>query len=218
MDLKSLLDPKTRYIFLTQGEFTHAFPVVHVKEDLLYFSSKKPLPANIDSGHFLAQGNAGIVQFSKPEVMSLQETSKHNLDLILHVIDFSNLDYSITNRRISMRYEFKEFIPITFHVYGEVMTAQLINISEGGLRIRATTPLKNNIVCHFKISLPNDEEKLSFETDGIVVYSEHEKQHDNYMAGISFVVPDFKTDVDKEKYLESKETLRRFVFDKERVL
>ncbi|MBU0506401.1 MAG: PilZ domain-containing protein [bacterium] len=219
MDLKNILDPKTRYIFFTEGDLTHAYPIIHVKANQLFFTAKEPLPEKIDGGHFLAQGEAGIVQFDAPTCLLITTNPKENMELYLYVIDFSSLDYSLTNRRASMRYEFKEFIPISFQVYGELMTAQLINISEGGLRLRLSTPLNKNVVCRFSIKLPLENEDFHFETDGIVVYSDTEQQQqNNYITGISFVVPEATSGEDKEKHIASKEAIRRFVFEKEKNL
>jgi hypothetical protein len=218
MDLKNILDPQTRYIFFSEGELTHAYPIIHVKDNQLFFTAEQALSDKIDGGHFLAQGEAGIVRFEKPQCLLVTTNPKENIELFLYALDFSKLDYSLTNRRASMRYEFKEFIPISFLVYGELMTAQLINISEGGLRLRVNTPLNKNVVCRFSIKLPLEDEDFYFETDGIVVYSDTEQQKNNYVTGISFVISETTSEEDKEKHIFSKEAIRRFVLEKEKSL
>src|SRR3989339_1988135 len=202
MDLKKILDPNTRYIFLTTNEINHAFPVVHVKDNLIFFSNEKEITEDYQSGHFLAQGDEGIVLFTNPVVIPLKDVTKEEYGAFLYVINFDNTDYSITNRRLSARYEFKEFLPVSFQVYGDMMTAQLINISAGGLRLRVNTCLHRNVFCHFKITLPIQGKNVCFETDGIVVYSEPEKSHNNFLTGISFVAPDFANKSEHQRYVE----------------
>jgi len=215
MDLKQLLDPKARHIFLSAANLAYVYPIVHIKENYLYFSSDKPIPQSFDRGHFLAQDAAGIVQFSNPSVESTKKDRQNTLGLILHRINFDTLDYTITNRRQSMRYELNEFIPISFNVFGENIPAQLINISDSGLRMRVDTLLKTNILCQFHIKLPTQENEIQINTNGLVIYADCEEGSKNIMVGISFVTPDFKTDEDKQKYLKSKDNLTRFIAQKE---
>jgi hypothetical protein len=208
MDLKKILDAKTRYVFLARSGLSYAFAIVHVDGPFLYFTSQTPLTDPFDNGHFLATDGQGIVRFEKPVVESLTTAAEKRVGLKLHRLDFGNLDFSITNRRVYERYEFKKYIPITFHVFGNSIVAQLLNIGEGGLRMRADTPIKKDVLCHFEIALPGTE--LKFCTDGLVVYIEPEDDQKQFVIGVQFLVPEFADDAAKQNYLNAKVVLKDF--------
>lgn len=209
MDLKKILDAKTRYVFLARSGLSYAFAIVHVEGPFLYFTSQTQLTDPFDNGHFLAQDGQGIVRFEKPVVESLTTEAEKRVGLKLHRLDFAGLDFSITNRRAYERYEFKKYVPITFHVFGNPIVAQLLNIGEGGLRMRADTPIKKDVLCHFEIALPGTE--LKFLTDGLVVYVEPEADKRQFVIGAQFLVPEFIDEMIKQDYLKAKGALKNFV-------
>jgi len=220
MDLKQILDPNARHVFFTSGSLSYVYPIVHVDQNYLYFSSEKPLPENFDSGHFLAQDGAGIVQFAKPEIDALKKEvqASKNITQYLYRLDFDAMDFSITNRRQSMRYEFTDFVPISFNVFGENISAQLINISEGGLRMCVDTPLKKNVLCQLEIKIPSRTNEIYFKTNGIITYADHEEGTKKIFVGISFVSPEFNSNDEKDNYLETKMKLRKFISEKEHTI
>lgn len=211
MDLKKILDAKTRYVFLARSGLSYAFAIVHVDGPFLYFTSQTPLTDSFDNGHFLATDGQGIVRFDKPVVESLTTAAEKRVGLKLHRLNMGNLDFSITNRRLYERHEFKKYVPITFHVFGNPIAAQLINIAEGGLRMRADTPIKKDVLCHFEIALPSVEAGLKFCTDGLVVYVEPEEDKKAFVIGVQFLVPEFADAAAKQDYLKAQLVLKGFV-------
>ena len=218
MNIKELIDPKTRYVFLANAEETFAGAIVHVDPDVIYFSSPKTTPPASDVIYFLAQGAAGIVQFNKPRVEFLQTTSTAQMPVHLYRVNFEALDYTIINRRRSFRYEFKDFFPVSFNVFGEYMAARLMNISEGGLRMCVDTPIHKDVLCHLQIKIPHEEQAIRFNTDGVIVYADRNEDTKQITVGISFVTPDFSSDSDRAAYLTAKTKLGEFVKEKERAV
>lgn len=216
MDVKRILDESGRYLFLNRQGLVEAFPIIHVETSYIFFTSAKELEKNYDSGYFLASGGAGIVQFEKPVLESLDKNAQNQIKQKIHRVNIEPLDFIITNRRLSLRHELPQYMPILFYVYGEVMSAQLVNISEGGLRMSVTSALQKNTRCHFEIRLPTEEQQILFRTDGIVVYAENtsENKYQTHV-GISFVTPDFTQPADEEKYKQSKEKLKNYILYKE---
>jgi len=218
MDLKKILDPKARFIFFSQNLISYVCPIVHVDQNFLYFSSQKPLPDTFDEGHFLALDGAGIVQLTKPSIEALKEKIQKNLDSYLYRYDFDSSDYAISNRRQSVRFEFDNFIPISFKVFGENMTAQIINISEGGLRMRSDTPLKHNIICQLEIKIPTKDGIIKLKTNGVVMYADKEDGGKEVMIGMSFATPEFANKDEEKDYFNAKEELRKFISQKEHTI
>jgi len=215
MNLKTLIDPNTRFLFLKNGPASYAYPIVHVEGDYVYFSIKPPIPENFDNGYIVAANNAGILMFNNPNIETLNQNLQKNLNQKLFRINFNQLDYMITNRRMNLRLEFKDFIPISFNIFGETMAAQLINISESGLRMCVDTPLKKNIICQLHIKIPTKDGEIKFQTNGVIIYNESEEQKKKYMIGLSFVTPDFHSKQQEEEYFKAKEYLRKFILNNE---
>lgn len=214
MDLKTLIDEKARYLFVTIGELTEALPLIHVDQNYLYFTSTKPLTSGIQSGYFVAKDQAGIVTFDNPDLESLKDHLPSHPDVFVHRLNFDNTNYQITNRRRTVRYQFKDYVPITFSVFGETIAAQILNISEGGLRMALDTPLKKNVRCHFQINIPDSQNAIHFNTDGLIMYSDSSEGEHQHIAGISFVAPEFNSDQDQEKYIQAKTQLKKYVDSK----
>lgn len=212
MELAQLLDPKARFIFLVSDGLTNAFPIVHVAGNQLYFTSTERLPEHHESGYFPALDGEGIVQFGKPCIDSA-DLSRLHIARPVHRIDFSPLDFTITNRRLHLRHEFKRVVPIVFQIFGETLNARLVNISAGGLRMCVSTPIQKNIRCHFEIRLRSRAEEAIFKTDGLVVYADP----DDYdagkpvMVGVSFVTPEGMDDSARAAYKESWQRLEKTV-------
>ena len=215
MNLKKLIDPKTRYVFLASDEETFAGIIVHVDTEAIYFSSTKTTPPASHVIYFLAQGSVGVVQFNKPRVEFLQTTTDVQVPVHLYRVNFEALDYTIINRRRSFRYEFKDFFPVSFNVFGEHMAARLMNISEGGLRMCVDTPIHKDVLCHLQIKIPHKKQAIRFDTDGVIVYADRNEDIKQITVGISFVTPDFSSDADRAIYLTAKTKLGEFVREKE---
>jgi hypothetical protein len=205
MELYRLLDPAARFIFLLVDGLTHAFPIVNVTGNHLYFTSKEELPERFESGYFLAPQDSGIVQFNHPAVESVRNLARLKLNAPLHRIDFTTLDFSVTNRRLYQRHALKGVIPMVFQVFGETLNARLVNISAGGLRMSVDNPIKKNIRCHFEIKLRQAGEDILFKTDGLIVYADPEDNAGEIpvMVGVSFVTPENLSDTERQKYKES---------------
>lgn len=216
MDIKEILDPRARHVFFALDNLTYAYPIVHVENDALYFTTDTEIEnPNFDKGHFLAPQNAGIVLFAKPIVKKLptRPDAEGAMQKVYRMM-LSSEQYEISNRRQYTRHEFKNFIPMNFSIFGETIAAQLINISEGGLKMCVDTPLKKNILCRLEINLPRfskDEDPVPFTTNGLIVYSEQETTSGKYFVGISFVTPDFVSAHQKQDYLDAKKTLAKFI-------
>lgn len=216
MDIKEILDPRARHVFFALDDLNYAYPIVHVENDSLYFTADTEIEnPNFDKGHFLAPQNAGIVLFAKPIIKKLptRPDAQGGLQKVYRMM-LSSEDYEITNRRQHTRHEFKNFIPMNFSIFGETISAQLINISEGGLKMCVDTPLKKNILCRLEINLPRlsqDEDPVLFTTNGLIVYSENETTSGKYFVGINFITPDFVSIDQKQDYLNAKKTLAKFI-------
>lgn len=214
MDVKTLIDEKTRFLFGTQNQITQAFPIIHVDQNFLYFTSTQALPQGLESGYMVAKDQAGIVTFDKPALQSLKDHLPSHPDVYVHRLDFDKINYSITNRRRAVRYEFKDYVPITFSVFGETIAAQILNISEGGLRMALDTPLKKNVRCHLQIRIPDSGHAIDFKTDGLVMYSDTTEGTHQHVAGISFVAPDFEGEGDEASYVQAQSQLKAYVDSK----
>ncbi len=201
MDLRSLFDPKTRFVFLSRAGLARAYHIAHVTETGLYLISPIEISEELDNGHVLAANGAGIFFFEKPKLEAMPSSE----ETILYRIDMANLNFSISNRRLYARYEFSDYQAVAFNHYGELVVGRMANISEGGLRLMTDRPIQSNVVCRFEIRLSAD---FIFITDGVVVYSdwsdETEKQA---IVGISFVAPDFVSEHDKQSYVSAKHKL-----------
>jgi hypothetical protein len=201
MDLRSLLDPKTRFVFLSGAGLTRAYHIAHVTETVFYLTSPTEISDELESGHALAANGAGILIFEKPKLEAMPSGD----DVILYRIDMANLNFSISNRRLYARYEFSDYQAVAFSHYGELVVGRMANIGEGGLRLMTDRPIQSNVVCRFEIRLSAD---FVFITDGVVVYSdwsdETEKQA---IVGISFVAPNFTSEADKQTYVLAKHKL-----------
>ncbi|MBF0104773.1 MAG: PilZ domain-containing protein [Deltaproteobacteria bacterium] len=217
MDLKQILDPQARYVFLLRDAASFAFPIVHVEQNFLYFSSQKEFARPFDEGYFVAQDTEGIVRFTNPHIESLKNNPQQALGLLLHRIDFEKTAYAISNRRQNVRYVFKDFIPISFNVFGESMMAQLVNISEGGLRMCIDTPIKTNVLCHLEVRLPIDGTTVTLNTNGLVVYAGRDEDSSKNMVGICFITPEFVSAKEKKRYFEAKEVLKKFIEGREKI-
>lgn len=201
MDLKSLLDPKTRFVFLTGDGLTRAYVIAHVTETVLYFTANAELPEQMESGHILASGGAGIFLFEKPKLEAMPSGNQS----ILYRIEMKTLNFSISNRRLYARYEFPEYQAVAFNHYGELVVGRMANISEGGLRLMTDRPIQSNVVCRFEIRLSSD---FVFNTDGVVVYSDwSDETQKQAIVGISFVAPEFTDESDKKNYISAKHKL-----------
>lgn len=203
--------PQARHVFLRCDSLSYAFPIVHVEDHWLYFSSQQNLPGFFETGHFLAEDQKGIVRFDNPQIESLKEQTKKDLDLQLHRIDFGSTSYEVTNRRQAPRHNFKDFLPMSFNIFGESMAAQLVNISQGGLQMNVDTPLKTNILCHLELKLPQNEKNVLLKTNGMVVYCGKEAEKSKYSVGLSFITPEFVSAENKAQYIESQKILENFI-------
>ncbi|OVE81518.1 hypothetical protein BVY03_03560 [bacterium K02(2017)] len=211
MDLKNLIEPKARYVFFSDKDLNFAFPIVHVDQDFIYFTSKNPIELKFNEGYFLAQNNSGIVKFTNPEIQTLKKSDKQKNDLLLHRFDFTHIDHSISNRRNSVRFKFKEFIPLHFNIFGETMMGQLINISQGGLRMCIDTPIKTNILCNIEINLPMNGQHQNIKTNGMVVYAGREEDTKKIMVGICFVTPELVSLNERGKYTDTQNVLKEYI-------
>lgn len=209
-DIKSLIDPTVRHVFLTGHDISYAFPIIGVDGPYIFFCSQRPLEEAFERGHFLATDNKGIVQFDNPVIDSLSEEKVTEHGAHIHRLDLSDVEIVASNRRDQARYVFDHFVPFTFSVFGESIPAQLVNISDGGLRMQVNVPVKKNIFCQLQLRLPFGNDRLSFLTNAIVVYVE-KKSKLEYTVGLNFVAPDFQSETEKQDYIEAKEKLRAYI-------
>jgi len=210
MDLKTTMHPNARHVFFQKGDLSYAFTILHVDGSFIYFRSQSPIKESFESGHFLSFEDKGIVQFSEPQIDSLAEENCEKFGAHVHRLNLKDVDLSISNRRTTARFEFQNFIPFVFSVYGETISAQLVNISDGGLRMQVNTHLKKDVLCQLELNLPEEEGRLIFSTNAVVVYVE-ETGKNTYMVGLSFVAPDFENDDEKQDYISAKEGLRSYI-------
>lgn len=190
MNIAQILDPGAKHVFLVKDGLTHAFAIAHVENDYLLFRSDAPLGFIPDEGYFAAREGSGIVRFQKMPLQSTNEELYKKMGAYFHRISLAQTDFQITNRRNHLRYELKSRIPLTISFDDKTITARMVNISEGGMRLETSAPISCNVICHFDFVL---EATLPvFRLDGVVVYSGKEEEggkwHD--VVGVSFVAND----------------------------
>jgi hypothetical protein len=212
MELKQIMDPYTRHVFLSTDEYSYIFPIVHVEDSYLYFVSKESIADDFLEGHVTAQNDAGQVMFKQPKIESMLHQSEENV--WVHRLNFSGMDYDISNRREYNRHTFEEPLSTVLKVFDVTMDAQIKNISEGGLRLRMDAMLKKEVFCQLNIMLPTDDaaedRHVYFSTNGMVVYNDP-GEDGIYTVGLAFVTPQFASEDEKNAYLDGKEALRRFI-------
>lgn len=187
MNVTQWLDPAARHVFLIHQGLTHAFIIAHAEESFLLFRSSHPLNIRPEAGYFLARDGAGIVQFYQPLFQSTSEDLFKRAGEYFHRIDFSKLDFEITNRRHHLRHTLPQRLPVSISLDDRTITGELINISEGGMRLAASEPVSHHTRCHFEFKI---EPKLpQFRLDGMVVYSglEDSDAGSETILGVSFV-------------------------------
>ncbi len=213
MDLKKLIDKTARYIFLAKNKISIACKIISIDESFIYFTNPESDPVNYDSGHFLSGDGQGIVLFEEPEIEKLQVPNEQ-LPAPLYRINFSKVNFSLSNRRRYYRYEFKKYLPISFVIFGEPLMAQALNISEGGLRMRLDSPIKRDILCNFEIKITDQNQTLNLKTDGLVVYSEPDPETKKHVVGIQFVQPEKLNPQEKSLYEKSIQSLSEYIKNK----
>ncbi|MBX7148275.1 PilZ domain-containing protein [bacterium] len=196
-NLKEILDPKARYIFLDDQGLTEALMLTGIEDhSFLVVDPKSDINGKDRSGFFVAANGRGIVRFKATG----QKAGVYKLNA-----DFSS--FNIINRRESERIRVNVPIPIYLSCDGKRVEASLVNISEGGVRLVADEKLPLHAVYHFELSLPHKNGPVLFKTDGMVVYAEPEEDPDTFMTGITFVAPAFKSDEEKNNYLAMRQDL-----------
>lgn len=205
MELKSLLHPKAKHIFIKFGDLVRAYPIAHVEDHALYFLAESEFTDKPTQGYFIARNNEGIVLFENPN----PEMLPYRPDAVLYRIITDELNYSVTNRRLYQRVEFAEFRPLMFRYYGDHIVGHMVNISEGGIRMNLDRSIELNTICHFEIRLTQD---FTFKTDGVVVrsgYSDDSKKQ--AVIGIHFLAPAFRSDEEKVSYQQDQKKLSDYL-------
>lgn len=211
MNLKELVAPQARHLFLQNSEESYAFQIVHVENEYVYFCSKKSLHDSFTNGHCLAHHNKGIILFHDPEIQRLENKNKAPEGIHLYRINFAKTNYEITDRRRHSRHKFDQFLPMSFNLFGDSSMGQLIDISESGARLITDTAMKKNTVCHLKLVIPTPNDVITFNPDAIVVFSDKNSNTKKFQIGLSFITPDFESDEEKQTYLESRQHLKTYL-------
>jgi len=209
-DIKDLIEPATRYLFLYEQGATHAFRIRGIHSDfIIAFHPEHFLPWKQREGYFQAAGGLGMVVFRSDGNLVEGTADTHHLPLYKIRLDTDRL--SLINRRQFTRYTLVKPRPIFFHCDGRMLEANIINLSEGGMRLECQEALPKNVTLHFEINLPATKGGDLFKTDGVVVYSEPEDSHHHFMTGISFVMPKYLSGDEKKKYLKSLQDFKKSV-------
>lgn len=208
MGLRNQIDPQAKYIFLNTKDLTFAFPIIHIDDDHIFFSTdqSKDLPDQIENGHI--QSSQGILCFKNPEIDSLKRNLSNELGCRLHRLRLTEGELQKEERRRTPRHSLNSFLPIQFNYFGEVLTGQLVDISSGGMKVILGCPIKKNSRVHFEVLIPGDH-PLQFKTDGFAVYVKDNKGKAE--VGIQFISPEFESDLAKETYLKQKKSLENFL-------
>ncbi len=209
-DLREILEPTTRYLFLECDGVVEACLIQSVfKESFLVYHHSSPfISKSLVKGFFVAASGRGIVQFSAQ--CRRERRTKSTLSLYRVVLDLKGL--VLINRRLFIRHAYERPVPILFDFEGRPIKARLVNISEGGLRIDLNDILPSNVVFEFQLTLPRTKGAVfQFHTDGLVIYCTPEDNPRHFMAGIAFVAPRFRNEEEREKFKKESTALKKYL-------
>lgn len=211
-DIREILEPTTRYLFLDCEGVVEACLIRSVFKDsvLVYhqsspFKSKTPL-----KGFFVAASGRGIVQFHAQ--CQREKGIKSALALYRVAIDLPGL--VLVNRRVFIRHAYERPVPILFEFEGKPVKARLVNISEGGLRMDLNDTLPSNVVFEFQLTLPRKKgPPFKFHTDGLVIYCTPEDDPRHFVAGIAFVAPRFRNEEERDRFKKESEGFKKYLVE-----
>lgn len=210
-DLKEIIDPKARYLFLDDQGMTEAFLITSVeKQSIIVSYEGLPKPEQRRAGYFVAPSGQGIVRFTGTLACLQQTSSPLPLPLYRLTPDLAHL--KLIDRREFIRKVLPHPVMILFNFESQYIQTKLINLSEGGLRLSANRPLPMNIISQFELKLPQPRKSpFEFKTDGLVVYSEPEEDPAFFMIGVSFIAPKFLNEEEKKSYQEQRKQLSHYL-------
>lgn len=213
-NLKEILDPQARHIFLDDQSMTEAVVICGVEEGYFLVHNKhQSLSIGNRQGYFVASNGRGIVRFEGDCQVFAQKEVK-DVPFNIYKISINLNELKIINRREFIRYEFRYPLPILFRHDDQLVEATLINISEGGLRMTVSKKLPTQVVYQFEINLPKEPGIFHFSTDGLVAYCEPEDHPNSFMAGVSFVAPAFSNESEKKAYQNARHDLASWVMSR----
>lgn len=212
-EIKDILEPTSRYIFLDGNGMTEACLIRGVEKNafvVYHHDNDSSSPSEI-SGYFPAASGKGVVRF-EGECERCKPSAEHS-PFFLYRLNVNLNRLSIVDRREFIRFKLQKPIPVSFHYEEKFIRASLINISEGGLRMMLTEPLPQNVIFQFELKLPRARGGAPFElhTDGLVVYCAPENDPRHFIAGVSFVAPRFLNSHEKEEYQQQQRLLVEYL-------
>lgn len=203
IQIKNLLDPKARYLFLEQEGLVQALRIRGVIGDSIVLDDAGDYAGQV-GGFFIAANGRGIVRY-RGQLMGVD--SQPGLSYLK--MELGTLQ--VINRREFNRYRLRSSPPVLFKYDGRLVKAELIDLSEGGCRVRAMERLPSPEIYQLEIKLAAKKTVWHFKTDGLVVYSEPELDPQYFMTGLCFVTPTFKQDLARTLYLATRAKLSAFV-------
>lgn len=191
MTLKQIMDPASRFVFLVHQNQTDAFQIVHVEDEALFFiASRQDLPF-YEKAFVIGAESKGIVEWNEPALNFLEQKQPSPNDLHVFRLRFQQEEIRIVNRRQDERFEPDRLIPIAFNHFGEDLLGQLVDLSEGGLKLRVETKVSPHTRFHLRLKVPLKDKAVELDSDGVVLHCEKNGPH--YDVGIKFVSPEAAT-------------------------
>lgn len=207
-DVQTILDPRSKYIFLDDHGMTEAFPIRGVKSNLILIEAGLEGKDNRKrSGYFVAVSGRGIVRFES----SVKKISAKKSKGVITALSILLKSLQMVDRREFLRHFFERPLPILMKCEGKNVEALAVNMSEGGFRLSVDRLLPTQVVYHFEITLPVGEPPFTFKSDGLVVYCEPEDDPARFMAGIALIAPEFSSAKERKEYQKQRAKIVEFL-------
>lgn len=209
-ELKEVIDPKARHVFLDDTGVTEALSLRGIaKDSFLVESLGEITKTDVRKGYFVSSDKSCIVRFTC-RIMAMDEEGKgHAARRCELKVDLSSLKR--VDRRQFPRHQMKSPLPITFNFDDQFIRAYLVNISDGGMRMALDHRLPAHVTYEFDLKLPDRHGSLRFKTDGLVVYCEPEADPKVFITGVMFVAPHFRHEGERIAYQNEKINLSRYL-------
>lgn len=209
-ELKEVIDPKARHVFLDDTGVTEALSLRGIEKDSFLVQFQGEIAKADDrKGYFVASDQGCIVRFTC-RIIPVDYKGKGHIEGCCELkVDLSSLKR--VDRRQFPRHQMKSPLPITFNFADQFMRAYLVNISDGGMRMALDHRLPAHVTYEFDLKLPDRHGSFRFKTDGLVVYCEPEADPQVFITGVMFVAPHFRHEGERIAYHNEKINLSRYL-------
>ncbi len=183
----SFIDPEALYVFVMIKNHRYACPIVHAKDNLLYFTHTQKF-VQADRISVRAHQQKGIVIFDTPDVIALTKINYKGEECFLYVLDINDNSFEVTDRRQQPRLSLPFHVPALLNHYGEPMVARIIDVSTTGVKMQSPLFLQPQSSYHLEFVIPTSAQtKIKIKSDAIITYCEQDSISRHYNIGLCFV-------------------------------